>query len=98
MSNLGWYQIIVSASKKVGGPLRLAGLIAGGGAGLYAGGEAIARHVKKLLNQKQQEVEAAVIYTVRKEGQSHEGLLFMVGKQFKVLEVDGDAALIVFIK
>ena len=32
MSNLGWYQIMTTMAKKVGGPLKLAGLLVGGGA------------------------------------------------------------------
>ena len=98
MSNLGWYQIMTTMAKKVGGPLKLAGLLVGGGAvasgGAVAGGVAIKNKVAKKLDEKKREAEAAIVHTVTTEGQSNEGLLFKVGDQFKVLEVDGDAALI----
>ena len=98
MSNLGWYQILTSLSKKVGGPKQLIGLIAGGGAllggGAVAGGNALKKKIQAILAKKRQEAEAAVLYTVIKEGKSNEGLLFKVGETFRVLETDGDAGLI----
>ena len=98
MSNLGWYQIMTTTAKKVGGPLKLAGLIFGGGAltggGVVACGVAIKNKVAEKLDEKKKEAAAAVIYTVKIEMQSNEGLVFKVGDQFKILEVDGDAALI----
>lgn len=98
MSNLGWYQILTTMAKKVGGPRKLVGLLVGGGAvagaGAMAGGVAIKNKVAKKLDEKKREAEAAIIHTVTTEGQSNEGLLFKIGDQFKVLEVDGDAALI----
>lgn len=98
MSNLGWYQIMTTISKKVGGPLKLAGLLVGGGAivggGTVAGGVIIKNKVKKELEKKKKEAEATIVYTVKTERQSNEGLVFKAGEQFKVLELDGDAALI----
>ena len=98
MSNLGWYQILTSVSKKVGGPKRLIGLIAGGGAllggGAVASGNAIKKKITAELSKKRQEAEAAVLYTVNREGKSNEGLLFKTGDTFRVLETDGDAGLI----
>lgn len=98
MSNLGWYQIMTTAAKRVGGPRKLAGLLIGGGAvvggSAVAGGVAIKNKVVKKLDEKKREEAAAIVYTVTTEGQSNEGLIFKVGDQFKVLEVDGDAALI----
>ncbi len=98
MSNLGWYQIMTTMAKKVGGPLRLFGIVAGGGAliggGAVAGGSAIKRKVEKELDSKKKIRAAAVIHTVQKEGSSNEGLKFNIGDKFKVLEIDGDAALI----
>ena len=98
MSNLGWYQIMTTMAKKVGGPLKLFGLVAGGGAiiggGAVAGGSAIKKKVQKELDYKKKAEAAAMIHTVQKEGSSNEGLTFNVGDKFKVLEVDGDAALI----
>ena len=98
MSNLGLYQMMTTLSKKVGGPLKLAGIVFGGGAifggGAVAGGLAIKNKVSQKLKQKKLEGKVSIIYTVNKEGQSNEGILFEENEQFKVLEVDGDAALI----
>ena len=47
-----------------------------------------------MLDRKKKQEEAAIVHTVKKDGKSKEGLIFKVGDQFKVLEVDGDAALI----
>ena len=98
MSNLGWYQIMTTAAKKVGGPLKLAGLVLGSGmvigGGTVLGGQAVAKKIGKKLDEKKRETESAVIYKVHTEGKSSEGLLFSVDDTFKVLEIDGDAALI----
>ena len=98
MSNLGWYQIITTMAKKVGGPRVLIGLLVGGGAaaggGAVACGIAIKNKVAEKLDEKKRQEEAAIVHTVTTEGKSNEGLVFKVGDQFKVLEVDGNAALI----
>lgn len=89
---------MTTLSKKVGGPLNLAGIVFGGGAifgaGAVAGGLAIKNKVSQKFKQKKFEKKVSIIYTVNREGQSNEGLLFKENEQFKVLEVDGDAALI----
>ena len=99
MSNLGWYQILTSMAKKVGGPKRLIGILVGSGAllggGAVAGGNALKKKIKTSLEKKKKEEEAATLYIVNTEGKSNEGLLFKVGDTFKVLEADGDAGLIV---
>lgn len=46
MSNLGWYQVITTWSKKVGGPLNLLGIVAGVGA---IGGVAGTKGVEALV-------------------------------------------------
>ncbi len=98
MSNLGWYQILTTMAKKVGGPKILIALLAGGGAllggGAVAGGNAIKKKVSSELEKKRQAEMRAKVYTVKKEGKSNEGILFLEGETFKVLEVDGDAGLI----
>lgn len=98
MGNLGWYQIMTTAAKKVGGPQKLIGIIFGGGAlfggGAVLGGKAIKNGINKRLEKKNHEEEIAAIYTINKECTSKEGLVFDEGMQFKVLERDGDAALI----
>lgn len=98
MSNLGWYQVITTLSKKCGGPLKFLGLVAGGGALVGVAGtkgvEAVASSVKKKAAEKKKAVEQSKTYTVSKEGVSNEGLQFHVGETFKVLERDGNAVLI----
>lgn len=98
MGNLGWYQVMTSVAKKVGGPLKLGALIFGTGAATGAvvtvGAGAIKGKVSRTLDEKNKVRAAAVVHTVNREGQSNEGLLLKEGDQFKVLELDGDAALI----
>jgi hypothetical protein len=97
-SNLGQYQLMTTIAKKVGGPLNLAGLIflAGGIVthGVAQGGKKVKNHFSAKFEEKKQLSDAAIIYTINTEGISNEGLLFNVGDQFRVLEKDGDAALI----
>ncbi len=94
MSNLGLYQTMTTAAKRVGGPKQFVTLIFGGGmlAGkvLSKGADVLRKHSEK----KRQEIAAAVIHTVTAEGTSNEGLLFRVNDQFRILERDGDAVLI----
>lgn len=98
MSNLGWYQIIVEISKKVGGPKRLIALLISGGviAGglLNSGCMKLKKKIVEELNKRKSIEERAIVYTVNSEGRSNEGLEFSVGETFKILETDGDAGLI----
>lgn len=98
MSNLGWYQTMTTASKKVGGPLNLAGIILAIGTGLgcclTTGVNAIRKKVVKQLDEKKKQEIAATVYTVITEARSNEGVVFNVNDKFKVLEIDGKAALI----
>lgn len=94
MSNLGWYQVLTIAAKKVGGPKRLVGLLVGVGAIIGAGAVEIKDKTNAVLDKKKRERESAVVYSVCRAGKSNEGLEFKIGDSFKVLEVDGDAALI----
>lgn len=99
MSNLGGYQWLTTAAKKVGGPKNLVLVIAGVGAVIYKSGEiAVKQTVKaiKTIKNKEQLLETAntKMYTVTAEGISNEGLEFKIGDQFRVLESDKDAVLI----
>ncbi len=94
MSNLGGYQLLTTIAKKVGGPRNLFLLTLGTGAALYAGGSTLVKKTSSALKKKKQAVALAKVYTVKTKGKSNEGLLFIEGDTFKVLEVDGDAALI----
>ena len=98
MSNLGLYQTMTTMAKAVGGPLNLAGCVAGGGAlagaGLTATIILIMQKVAEKQEERQREAETAFVYTVHRDGQSNEGLVFKTGDQFKVLFVHDDAVLI----
>lgn len=98
MSNLGWYQIMTTVAKKCGGPLKLFGLVAGGGILVGALGtkavDGVAGSVKNTAAKKKKAREQLKIYNVCEEGVSNEGLQFHVGDTFKVLERDGNAVLI----
>lgn len=98
MSNLGWYQIMVEAAKRVGGPKRFMALLVGGGFALGGGAAVTTSKVKKKIEKKKQEKEqeaaAAIVYTVLSESRSKEGLFFKKGAKFKILETDGDTGLI----
>lgn len=97
-SNLGWYQLMTTWSKKIGGPKQFMGLLIGAGtlAGIGLGklGHGLINFVSEKLEEKNRLAEATIVHTVDKEQCSNEGLLFKAGDQFKVLERDGDAALI----
>ena len=98
MGNLGWYQILTTMAKRVGGPKKLIGLLVGGGALLgssaVVGGLAIKKKASSELEKKKKIEQAAVVHTVNAEGTSNEGLHFKVGDKFKVLDIDGDAGFI----
>lgn len=98
MSNLGWYQILTTLAKKVGGPKQLMGLLIGSGAllgvGAVSAGSALKKKITSEIEKKRNTEKAAVIYTVSVEGTSNEGLHFKVGDKFKVLDNDGDAGLV----
>ena len=98
MGNLGWYQLLTTMAKKVGGPKLLIGMLVGGGAlaggGAVAGGNYLKKKVDSALEKKRQEAEATVEYTVNKEAKSNEGVLFKVGDVFKVLETDKNVGLV----
>lgn len=98
MSNLGWYQVLTTLAKKVGGPKRLIGLLVGsgvvGGVVLTKGGEAVVKKVKKADKLKDNKYGIDHIYTVKKTATDKAGLTVKEGDTFKVLESDDDAILI----
>lgn len=94
MGNLGLYQVMVWAAKKVGGPLVLAALVASAGAAVKAGIDVTIEKVRDSKENKKKKEEASVIYTITKEGVSHEGLIFKAGEKFRILIRDGDIGLI----
>ena len=74
MNNLGWYQVITTWSKKVGGPLNLLGIVAGvgalGGVAGTKGIEALVASQKKKAIEKEKVAELSKTYTIIKDGVS----------------------------
>lgn len=99
MSNLGAYQWITSASKKVGGPVNLLLLVGVAGAvigklgeiGVKKGMAAIKPH---LTSKNKADDSTEKIYSVTADGENNEGVKFVVGNQYRVLERDDDSVLI----
>lgn len=91
MSNLGMYQKMTTASKKVGGPQNFLAITALCGYCTFRFGEHLIKAgLKKLKTHNQYKT----VYTVSTSGKSNEGLQFNVGDTFRILEQDGDAVLI----
>lgn len=103
MSNLGAYQWITSASKKVGGPINLLLLTGTAGAtagiAIYKACEFGVKKCAKAFKSHQATTDRKsesrnILYSVIKPGVSNEGIEFSVGGQYRVLETDGDSVLI----
>lgn len=94
MSNLGLYQTMTTLSKKVGGPINLALIIAGAGYGICRTVEAGVKRVVKTIKSHSSNNCPSTIYHILADGISNEGLTFSVGDTFQVLEKDEDAVLI----
>ena len=103
MSNLGGYQMLTTIAKKVGGPEKLVALIAGGG--VVVGGIAVkcgefaVKKGKQVIAKRKKiksdsPIKFDVIYTIKQNAESNEGLQFKVGDKFRVLECDEDTILI----
>ena len=98
MSNLGWYQVMTTAAKRVGGPPQLASLLLGAGmllgGGLVGGGIYVKKRIAIALSKKDDVREVSNIYIINKDGCTGEGVYFRRGDRFRLLEVDKDAGLI----
>lgn len=99
MSNLGAYQWITSASKKVGGPVNLLLLTGAAGAAIYKASEiGVKNGIRAFLAYQDPPTVWRVVkrnvYSVTADGVSNEGVEFHMGTKFKVLEKDGDSILI----
>ena len=94
MSNLGWYQWITTASKKVGGPLNLLAII--GGSCLTIGGtvgSVITNKYRDIKDKK--ELKTLGTYSVTKDTEIKKiKLLLKTGDQIAILAADNDAILI----
>lgn len=99
MSNLGTYQWITTAAKKMGGPTKfLAGVALCGYAVLRFGEKVVVTVIKKArVTRNDVENDGAnksKVYSVKSQGKSNEGIEFAAGDKYRVLESDGDAILI----
>ena len=94
MSNLGWYQWITTASKKVGGPLNLLAII--GGSCLAVGGtvgSVITNKYRDIKDKK--ELKTLGTYSVTKDAEIKKiKLLLKTGDQIAILAADNDTILI----
>lgn len=95
MSNLGWYQWITTASKKVGGPLNLLAII--GGSCLAVGGtvgSVITNKYRDIKDKK--ELKTLGTYSVTKDAEIKKiKLVLKTGDQIAILASDDDSVLIV---
>lgn len=98
MSNLGYYQLITTMAKRVGGPRKLCFYIATVG---YVGGRTIEWLTKKGLSiyrgwreKHDRPMEEVEEYTVREDGVDDQGLKLSKGDCIRILEKDGTAVLI----
>ena len=95
MSNLGLYQVMTTLAKRVGGPAQLFILTAVGGYVIIrpveAGGKAV---VKKVIKKVRTHQYSDKLFTISCHAIDNQGLQFVKGTQFRILEVDNDAVLI----
>jgi hypothetical protein len=99
MSNLGWYQMMTTAAKKVGGPKNLFLIVAGSGAVMYKLGEIGVKQGYKVIKSKITrrniiDSRCGKEYCVTENGKDENGLTMNIGDRYRVLEIDGDAILI----
>ena len=94
MSNLGFYQVLTTISKKVGGPEKLVAGIAVGGYAVLRSGEAGLRWVARAVEQRNAPCATkGQVFRATLDGEES-GLKIHVGDEYQVLECDGDAILI----
>lgn len=99
MGNLGWYQWFTTNAKKVGGPLKLMGLIAFGGYAIIRTGEAGVKKGIKLVkkhnkDKTDKESKKYSIYKVVNPTSIEDGVDVRVGDRIKVCAIDKEAVLI----
>ena len=95
MSNLGLYQRMTKTSKKVGGPVNFLLLVGTTGAVVYKCSElGVKKCLKRIREKRETNKKITEVYTIIAQGISNDGLEFILGDTFRVLETDGDNVLI----
>lgn len=93
MGNLGWYQLMTTVAKKVGGPKQLLALVAAGGYVIIRGVEAVIKLVKK-DNKEKSTSKVLPAYKFIIDGKDDKGLIFSSGDVFYVAARHDDVILI----
>lgn len=97
MGNLGWYQLMTTVAKKVGGPKQLLALVAAGGYVIVRGVEAGGKKVIKLVKKDNKEKSTSKVLPAYKfiiDGKDDKGLIFSSGDVFYVAARHDDVILI----
>ncbi|MGM0239506.1 hypothetical protein ID741_002106 [Enterococcus sp. AZ103] len=97
MGNLGWYQLITTLAKKVGGPKVLLGLVAAGGYVIIRTAEAGGKKVVKLVKKKREskiEETSLTTFIFTETGVGDGGLKYFEGESFFVAATHNDVILI----
>lgn len=97
MGNLGWYQLMTTVAKKVGGPKQLLAFVAVGGYVIIRGVEAGVKRVIKLVKKDNKEKSTSKVLPAYKfiiDGKDDKGLIFSSGDVFYVAARHDDVILI----
>lgn len=94
MSNLGWYQVMTTVAKKVGGPRNLFLLTLGAGGALYKCGEIAVKKTYKAVRTFNEKTDTIKVYKVTSDGKSGKDLVLNIGDTYRILESDGESMLI----
>lgn len=97
MGNLGWYKLMTTVAKKVGGPKQLLALVAAGGYVIIRGVEAGGKKVIKLVKKDNKEKSTSKVLPAYKfiiDGKDDKGLIFSSGDVFYVAARHDDVILI----
>lgn len=95
MGNLGDYQWITTASKKVGGPRVLAAAVAIGGYLVLRPAEAVVRKtIRSIWTRGTPCAMKGLVFEVLSDGEDPDGLALRTSDEYKVLDCVGDVVLI----
>ena len=91
MSNLGWYQLMTTVAKKVGGPKRLLLIIVSGSSAVTLGIQRVIKLICKKGKEENNKDNGGNTETEKYTA----GYTFKAGDTIRVVENDGDAGLVV---